>query len=86
MGLWGASQAIAFALGAFLGTVAVDTARIWIDNDAHAYGVVFSLEAVLFLMASILGLGIGRQQASGPEQHAPSFGEIAVQEVMAGRN
>ena len=86
MGLWGASQAIAFALGAFLGTVAVDTARIWIDNDAHAYGVVFSLEAVLFLMASILGLGIGRQQASGTEQHAPSFGEIAVQEVMAGRN
>ena len=30
MGLWGAAQAIAFAAGGFLGTVAVDLCRQWI--------------------------------------------------------
>ena len=86
MGLWGASQAIAFALGAFLGTVAVDTVKVWIEVPAHAYGLVFSFEAALFILAAALGLGIGKQQEQGAEQQAPSFGDIAVQEVMAGRN
>jgi BCD family chlorophyll transporter-like MFS transporter len=87
MGLWGAAQAIAFALGGFLGTVAVDVCQIWIDVPAHAYGLVFSFEAFMFLVAAWLGLGIGKaEQQEDLETSAPSFGEIAMQEVMAGRN
>jgi BCD family chlorophyll transporter-like MFS transporter len=44
MGLWGAAQAIAFALGGFLGTVAIDVSRAFIADPALAYGLVFSLE------------------------------------------
>jgi BCD family chlorophyll transporter-like MFS transporter len=86
MGLWGAAQAIAFALGGFLGTVAVDVCQIWIEIPAHAYGLVFSLEAVMFLVAAWLGLGIGKNEQQDVEKSTPSFGEIAMQEVMAGRN
>ena len=86
MGLWGASQAIAFALGAFLGTVAVDVCRIWIDVPAHAYGLVFTSEALMFLAAAWLGRGIGKSEEHDLPERAPAFGDIAVHEVMAGRN
>ena len=51
MGLWGASQAIAFGFGGLTGAALVDVART-LTNDAQAFGVVFSLEAVLFLLAA----------------------------------
>lgn len=86
MGLWGAAQAIAFALGGFLGTVAVDVCRIWVEVPAHAYGLVFSFEAAMFLVAAWLGLGIGKSEQQDVEKSTPNFGEIAMQEVMAGRN
>jgi BCD family chlorophyll transporter-like MFS transporter len=52
MGLWGAAQAIAFGLGGFLGAAASDLARTAIDPDGLAYGSVFALEAMLFLVAA----------------------------------
>jgi BCD family chlorophyll transporter-like MFS transporter len=54
MGLWGASQAIAFALGGVLGTAAVDAAKLVMADAAHAYGLVFGLEACVFLAAALL--------------------------------
>jgi len=51
MGLWGASQAIAFGFGGLTGAALVDVARTLTD-DARAFGLVFSLEAVLFLLAA----------------------------------
>jgi BCD family chlorophyll transporter-like MFS transporter len=54
MGLWGASQAIAFALGGVLGTAAVDIAKLVTTDAAHAYGLVFGLEACVFLWAALL--------------------------------
>ncbi|MEO1273952.1 MAG: BCD family MFS transporter [Pseudomonadota bacterium] len=62
MGLFGAAQAIAFGVGAFLGTVAVDIARAFVASDATAYGTVFILEGGLFLISALLNLrveGIG---------------------------
>ena len=59
MGLWGAAQAIAFAAGGFLGTVAVDVCRLWVADPAHAYGLVFLFEAGLFLIAAYLGSAVG---------------------------
>lgn len=54
MGLWGAAQAIAFGLGGFIGTVAVDLARLATDDVAFAYASVFALEGAAFLVAALL--------------------------------
>jgi len=51
MGLWGASQAIAFGGGGFLGTVAVDLTRWLVGSPVTAYGIVFVAEAALFLLS-----------------------------------
>lgn len=54
MGLWGAAQAIAFGVGGFLGTVAVDATRALMGNPVDAYAVVFLGEAALFVIAAWL--------------------------------
>jgi BCD family chlorophyll transporter-like MFS transporter len=54
MGVWGAAQAIAFALGGFLGTVICDVARWTTGAAAPAYGAVFAIEAALFLFSAVL--------------------------------
>ncbi len=60
MGLFGAAQAIAFGLGSFLGTAAVDVMRGLIDTDAYAYGVVFAAEGVIFMVAAAMALTLGQ--------------------------
>ncbi len=52
LGLWGAAQAIASALGGFLGTVAVDVVRAFAGAPTTAYATVFAIEAVLFVVAA----------------------------------
>ncbi len=54
MGLWGASQAIAFGLGGFIGTVAIDFTRLILDSPITAYAVVFCCEGILFLIAALV--------------------------------
>lgn len=54
MGLWGASQAIAFGLGGVLGTLAVDVARWLLQSTEVAYATVFGGEAVLFLVSAAI--------------------------------
>lgn len=58
MGVWGAAQAIAFGLGGFVGTVAIDIARLVASSQAMAYGSVFALEGVTFLVAAWIALKI----------------------------
>lgn len=67
MGLWGAAQAIAFGLGGFLGTMASDALRWLLGSATLAYGTVFALEALGFLVAAALAVrltavspGLGR--------------------------
>jgi len=62
LGLWGASQAIASALGGFLGTVFVDLARLALGSPVAAYGTVFAVEAVLFAVAA----GLAARVAAAP--------------------
>ncbi len=57
MGLWGAAQAIAFGLGGFLGAAASDLTRMLFDVQGLAYGLVFALEATLFVFAAGLAPG-----------------------------
>ena len=61
--LWGASQAIAFAAGGVLGTAAVDIARQFTADAAFAYGLVFAGEAVVFVWAAAIAVGLGRECA-----------------------
>jgi BCD family chlorophyll transporter-like MFS transporter len=61
MGMWGASQAIAFGAGGFLGTVLADLGRMLIGGQASqgsAYALVFGLEAIAFVAAAWMALNI----------------------------
>jgi BCD family chlorophyll transporter-like MFS transporter len=60
MGLWGAAQAVAFGLGGFLGTAAIDLTRLLLDAPAVAYATVFAGEAVLFLVAAGLAARVSQ--------------------------
>jgi BCD family chlorophyll transporter-like MFS transporter len=60
MGLWGAAQALAFGLGGFLGTVAVDLARYFMESPVMAYASVFTGEALMFLLSAVLAVRVNR--------------------------
>ena len=53
MGVWGASQAIAQGLGGFAGAALVDALRLS-ESTANAFGIVFALEALLFVAAGFM--------------------------------
>jgi BCD family chlorophyll transporter-like MFS transporter len=63
MGLFGASQAIAFGIGGFAGTVLADAAGWLTGSPAVAYAAVFAVEAALFVAAAALAVAAVR----GPE-------------------
>jgi BCD family chlorophyll transporter-like MFS transporter len=56
MGVWGASQAIAFGLGGLLGAVGVDFARHALGADGPAFQLVFAIEAAAFVFAAMLAV------------------------------
>ena len=56
MGVWGASQAIAFGLGGLLGALGVDIARQVMAHDGSAFRFIFAIEAILFVIAAGLAL------------------------------
>lgn len=86
MGLWGAAQAISFALGGFLGTVAVDVASLWLANPAAAYGIVFFAEAALFVWAASLIFNLD-QQVQNTERDNPLAQErFALENPLGGIN
>ncbi len=60
MGLWGAAQALAFALGGLTGTLAVDLARWAFGSPTPAYTSVFLGEAALFILAALLASFVAR--------------------------
>lgn len=63
MGLWGAAQAVAFGLGGFLGTAAIDVTRSLIAQPGVAYALVFALEAGCFFLAAYLTVWVARARA-----------------------
>ena len=54
MGLWGAAQAVGFALGGLFGSAASDLARWVLGDAARSYGSVFALEAAMFIVSAVL--------------------------------
>lgn len=72
MGLWGAAQAMAFALGGFLGTAAIDVFRLLLASQATAYASVFAIEAGIFIVAAQLARRISTPDAAPQPQPFPS--------------
>ena len=56
MGIWGASQAIAFGLGGLIGAIGVDVGRGLTGSTPDTFTLVFAVEAALFLLAASLAL------------------------------
>lgn len=71
MGVFGAAQAIGFGLGAFGGTVAADLMRAMLTSDALAYGAVFALEGLIFLIAAALALRVTAASSDDIPQLTP---------------
>ncbi|WP_269514718.1 BCD family MFS transporter [Brevundimonas subvibrioides] len=76
MGVWGAAQAVGFGAGGFFGAVAVDIGRRLFAQDASAFGLVFAVEASLFIVSAVIAARIGAP-AAAPQ--TPSIGARHVQ-------
>lgn len=68
MGLWGAAQAVAFAVGGLLSSAAVDLARHLTNSPLAAYASVFAGQSVLFLFAALLAAAVGTLGTLPPER------------------
>ncbi|MDY8108504.1 BCD family MFS transporter [Fulvimarina sp. 2208YS6-2-32] len=71
MGLWGAAQAIAFGLGGFAGTALVDLVQFGGGSPATAYGSVFAVEAVCFLISGALAWVCVADRSAAPRSAGP---------------
>jgi BCD family chlorophyll transporter-like MFS transporter len=60
MGVWGASQAIAFAIGGFAGASGLDLMRHLIASTPMAFATVFAVEGIVFVGAAIFATRLGR--------------------------
>ena len=58
MGLWGASQAYAAGIAAIISTSLVDTFSSFISQPAMSYGMVFSIQGMLFILSAFFGIYI----------------------------
>lgn len=68
MGLWGAAQAIAFGIGGFAGTVAIDVTRALIPSAGMSYALVFACEGLLFLVSAGMALRIAAAPVDGSQE------------------
>ena len=67
IGLWGAAQAVAYALGGFLGAAGVDLSRELLADPIAGYAMVFVVEAALFLYAATFAAKVAPATATaGP--------------------
>ena len=57
LGMWGASQAIAFGLGGLFGAIIVDQLRSYMGQDSIAFQTVFAVEAIMFILAALVATG-----------------------------
>jgi len=73
MGLWGAAQALAFALGGMVGTGSVDLIRYVSGSPLLAFASVFGLQAVLFFLAARFAARVG-----STNQRRPAANSTAV--------
>ncbi|MEO1490253.1 MAG: PucC family protein, partial [Pseudomonadota bacterium] len=83
MGVWGASQAIAFGFGGLLGAVGVDIARSVLGHDGAAFQIVFAAEGFLFVIAAALAMRIAARAPGTAPQSQAQESPTKDQEVFA---
>ena len=76
MGLWGAAQAMAFAVGGLAATLLVDLSRWVFESVPAAYAIVFVGEAALFVWATVYAVRLSREDTAG-------LAEVDLQERSA---
>lgn len=76
MGVWGAAQASAFALGGFCGAAGLDVMRRLVPAPS-AFATVFLLEGFLFLCAALLALRLGGRDVPAAKGAMTIFKEAA---------
>jgi BCD family chlorophyll transporter-like MFS transporter len=87
MGLWGAAQAVAFAIGGIVATTASDLARTLLGAPEFAYAAVFVGEAALFLWAARLATGVFQAAATRPMgTQSPNISLQSTAILVAGRS
>jgi BCD family chlorophyll transporter-like MFS transporter len=64
MGLWGAAQALGFALGGVCATGIVDLCRSLFGSPTAAFAIVFGVEAALFFVAARLAARVDTRERS----------------------
>jgi MFS transporter, BCD family, chlorophyll transporter len=77
MGVWGAAQGVAFGLGGFMGTVAVDIVRALSASAVTAYAVAFFLESLLFLASALLARGLMKEKEKASNDRWPPIETLA---------
>ncbi|MGI4881281.1 MAG: PucC family protein, partial [Janthinobacterium lividum] len=75
MGVWGAAQAIAFAVGGFVGAAGIDVGRRVFGSTPDAFVWVFATEAAVFLVAAVLAARIDTQVPVRSPRLNPLFAE-----------
>ena len=65
LGVYGAAQAVAYAIGGFAGAAALDVARALTGTPVTAYVSVFVGEGVLFAAAAVLAARSGARETAG---------------------
>ncbi|TRD11996.1 BCD family MFS transporter [Erythrobacter insulae] len=83
MGVWGASQAIAFGLGGLIGAIGVDQARAALASDGSAFQLIFAIEAGLFVLAAILAVRATSASAQTNQNNGTSLKQTGKKEVFA---
>ncbi len=90
MGVWGASQAIAFGVGGFAGAAGLDVMRHLMEAPSGAFAAVFAAEACFFIGAAVLALRYRKPQIRGslsrphtPVQSTPNAIPLGVQHGTA---
>lgn len=76
MGLWGAAQAVAFAVGGALSAGAVDAAAWVMGASPSAYGFVFALQAILFVAAAGIAAAVGAVAVPAGWRTAPTPAKV----------
>jgi MFS transporter, BCD family, chlorophyll transporter len=81
MGVWGASQAISYGTGGFLGTFASDTTRHLLSSVSLSYALVFAAEAGLYVIAACLAIWAGKPTIGATSGSAPTRQYRRIQEL-----
>jgi BCD family chlorophyll transporter-like MFS transporter len=77
MGIFGAAQAVAYAIGGFLGAAGSDVARALMGSSSDGYVAVFLAESVLFAIAAVL-VTLDHRPAGRPELDSAEQGETLL--------